>query len=69
MHKVKVWGGGGSIFGANLAPLVRTNVIQLSEADLDPLAEMTPSVNWNGHLRGKSLDNNDLNQVGVQRFL
>lgn len=26
--------------GANLAPLARANVIQLSEADLDPLGEM-----------------------------
>lgn len=53
---------GGPFLGANLAPLVRANVMQLSHADLDPLGEWTPSVDWNGHLLGNTLDNNDLNQ-------
>ena len=36
------------IFGVmNLAPLIRANTVQLSRADLQPLAKRGPSEGWN----------------------
>ena len=40
------------ILESNLAPLITTNIDQLPRADVDPRAEMGPSVGWNSLLMG-----------------
>ena len=44
------WVKHSPIFGSNLAPIIRTNAVQLPSADLDRRAEMDPGVGWNSLL-------------------